>query len=399
MLMIKDKPKRVREAICLTLNPLTTCESLQESGRLGSLERTLELGLRHYECVYLITMDKQQFNFYKTNFIHLTVKPLPLPRYLNIMYYYIRAGLKIFKLALKCELIRAIGGCYELHATIGSILSRRPLVISFRYDLVKELATSRSTFRQIASRLVYLVVRFSIHHASVVIVPTKTLMLKATKMGCLPSKILVVPTPIDTSRFNVSADGSRIRKKYDLKEKTIIFIGRLRPLKQVHNLIKAIAIIKMDCPVRLLILGKGSFEKELRRLCAELNISDRVTFVGLVQHERIPEYLAAADVFVLPSLLEGIPKVLLEAMCMKKPIVATKALGITDLVKNGETALLVRPGDVKALADAIAKILRDEHLADFLSSHAKKAFEKEYAFESVYEKHREVIDKYLILID
>ena len=123
--------------------------------------------------------------------------------------------------------------------------------------------------------------------------------------------------------------------------------------------------------------------------CKRLNLLDKVKFVKPVPHNRVPNLLAASDIIVLPSYSEGCPKILVEAMMMGKPIVATNIPGINDVVENQKEALLVEPGDPVALAHAIKTLLNDKTLASTLAFNARKRALEKYSKSALLNLYRE----------
>jgi glycosyltransferase involved in cell wall biosynthesis len=149
----------------------------------------------------------------------------------------------------------------------------------------------------------------------------------------------------------------------------VVFVGRLVLEKGVDDLIRAIAILREELPeTTALIGGTGQDEPELVRLRDHLGIGDCVTFTGWIEPEEVRAYLAAADVFAGPSKQaesgwrEGLGLVFLEAMAAGTPVVATASGGITDIVRDVETGLLVAEGAPDEIANAIARIHNDPPL-------------------------------------
>src|SRR5207237_3250684 len=103
----------------------------------------------------------------------------------------------------------------------------------------------------------------------------------------------------------------------------------------------------------LLLVGSGPLLGELRSRARRLNIMDRVRFCGAVPNDTVPAYLALASIFVLPSLDEGLPRAVLEAMSMRLPVVATAVGGVPEVVRPYETGLIVRPADFRDLAQGL----------------------------------------------
>jgi glycosyltransferase involved in cell wall biosynthesis len=145
----------------------------------------------------------------------------------------------------------------------------------------------------------------------------------------------------------------------------LLEVGRLCDVKGQRELIAALPKLARD-DVTLLLAGEdvesgGTYRSALEREARELGVADRVRFLG--RRDDVPALLAAADALVLPSSVEGLPLVVLEAMAAGRPVVATAVGGTPEAVVDGETGLLVRPGDVDALARAVDSLLADPERA------------------------------------
>ena len=140
----------------------------------------------------------------------------------------------------------------------------------------------------------------------------------------------------------------------------IVTVGRLVPVKGHAKLIEAAAELRArGVPVEVTLVGGGPRRDALERLAAQLGVADSVTFTGSLGHDDVLRHYAEADLFCLPSFGEGLPVVLMEAMAMELPVVASRIMGIPELVEDGEAGLLVTPGRSDFLADAIAELARD----------------------------------------
>lgn len=143
----------------------------------------------------------------------------------------------------------------------------------------------------------------------------------------------------------------------------VLYVGRLVPEKGVQFLLKAVKLLSAELPCVLWIAGEGPYAGELRRLCASLGLEDSVNWLGwLPWGEEVFAWMREADVFVLPSLTEGLPLVLAEAMSQSLPVVASAMGGIRELVRHEETGLLFPPGDYVALAHCLKRIASDKGL-------------------------------------
>lgn len=145
---------------------------------------------------------------------------------------------------------------------------------------------------------------------------------------------------------------------------TLLYVGRLAQEKGLEYLLRAVAELKAARRERfqLLLVGEGPLKEELETLADKLGVAELVEFLGFKPYKELGELYEKADILVLPSLSEGIPKVLLEAMAKNLPIIATEVGGIPDVVHDEQTGLLVRPRDAKAIERAIARLLDDPNL-------------------------------------
>lgn len=178
-------------------------------------------------------------------------------------------------------------------------------------------------------------------------------------------------------------------------EKRILFVGRLHPIKGVQYLLQAMQIVHAEMPdVRLILVGDGEEREYLESLTDRLEIRGCVEFAGRVPHEKIQGYLGQADVFVLPSLSEGFPNVILEAMACGLPIVTTKVGGIPDIVTDGVNGYLVDAKNPDAIAEKILILLQNGQLSEEISIKNKEKVKK-YKWENVVCKLEKIYLKIL----
>ncbi len=189
------------------------------------------------------------------------------------------------------------------------------------------------------------------------------------KMGFLPKRVALIPTGVDAARFE-RAGGGRARKQLGLRGKTIVFVGRLIQVKGLEYLIKALPRVRGNA--QLVVLGDGPLRGELERLARELGVANRIFFV---KRGDVAEFLKASDVFVLPSVSEGLPIALLEAMAARRACVVTD-IGLP--VRNGIDALVVQPKNPVALARALNKVLGNARLRKRLGENAFARVKKEF---------------------
>ncbi|MFP4303501.1 MAG: glycosyltransferase family 4 protein [Rhodosalinus sp.] len=160
---------------------------------------------------------------------------------------------------------------------------------------------------------------------------------------------------------------------------SLLFVGRLSAAKGVPVLLDAMAELAVSHPgARLALIGDGPDRAALQAHAVRAGLSDRVTFAGYRDERGVAEALAGADIFVLPSFAEGLPVVLMEALAARCAVVTTRIAGIPELVRDGETGLIVPPGEAGALAGALGRLLDDAPLRQRLAEAGRAAVEAEF---------------------
>ena len=196
-----------------------------------------------------------------------------------------------------------------------------------------------------------------------------------------PGRVAVIPGGVDIGRYDPSRPRTGAwRTQLGIPPGAIVVggIGRLVPKKGFRELIRAFASIdKRD--VWLVIGGDGPGWEELQGLVEAFDLKGRVRFPGFV--DAVPELLADLDIFVLPSLEESHPTVLLEAMAMARPVVASDIAAVSDAITDGIEGKLTLAGDVPVLAEAIGAFLSDATAARRCGRNARRKVEQEYTVE------------------
>jgi glycosyltransferase involved in cell wall biosynthesis len=215
-------------------------------------------------------------------------------------------------------------------------------------------------------------------------------------LGAFRDKCEIVPFGIDTGRLRpgreTRAQAAKIREKYG--PRIVLFVGRLIYYKGVEYLIRAMK----DVNARLLIIGQGNLESRLKSLTAELQLGEKVVFLGNVADEQMPAYYHSCDIFVLPSIApsETFGIVQLEAMACAKPVINTDLpTGVPQVSRTGETGITVPPADCAALAAAINRLFRDSDFRGTCGQNARKRVEQHFTaarmLEDVYRVYEKVL--------
>ena len=195
-----------------------------------------------------------------------------------------------------------------------------------------------------------------------IIIPSESMRSVLINEYGLVDKFTVIPTGIDITPYK-KADGAAVRAQWNGNDdKIIISAGRLAEEKNWVTLLEAFAIAQKTLTnIRLVLLGDGPQAQALHRLAGELEITDRVTFVGKVPFEDIPNYLKAADLFAFASITETQGLVTLEAMAAGLPVVAVDASGTRDILEDGKQGFLTQ-NDANDLANGIIRLVEDSTL-------------------------------------
>jgi len=199
-------------------------------------------------------------------------------------------------------------------------------------------------------------------------------------------KICVVPNGINLEEFDEIQDDNSVLSKYDLeRDNYVLFVGRLSVLKGVQYLIEAFkAIGKERANLKLVIVGTGDFERCLRNLAYGVK---NVVFTGYVDSLRVKKLLYENCVAVVaPSLYEGLPMTILEAMACRKAVVASDVGGIPSLIRHEKNGFLTRPRDVKNLETFLKILVEDANLRKSMGSFGRKLVEQEFTVDKMVDK-------------
>jgi glycosyltransferase involved in cell wall biosynthesis len=228
---------------------------------------------------------------------------------------------------------------------------------------------------------------------------------RALRLGARAADIEVVPYGVDARAFQPDPQaGALVRAELGLAPSTplIVSVSRLVYKKGLTYLLESFPRILVDQPnATLVIAGYGDLREELERRTAELGIAASVRFPGQLERERAARYVAAADVYVAPSIrdqrgnVDGLPNALLEGMGAGRPIVASRVAGIPDVIDDGRHGLLIPERDAAALAAAIGRLLADRALAERLGAAARRRVLEELTWDIAAERFERAYQKAL----
>ena len=225
-------------------------------------------------------------------------------------------------------------------------------------------------------------IRAMLDRATAITVVSNSLKEELIESGFLSDKITVIPNGIDFGQFNV-LDKKSCRNELDISSDTpaILYVGRLSHEKCISSLIDAAAeLSNRGHTFNLFIVGDGPLENELKEQSNRLNLNNCVHFIGKVEHHEVSKWMGACDYFCLPSLREGCPNVVLEALGCGRPVIASKVGAIPDVV-NKDTGILFEPNNVTEITSAFESAFKEKWDAETISGSVKK-LSWEYAAEN-----------------
>ncbi len=281
---------------------------------------------------------------------------------------------RLWRLAPKVDVIHVLansGWSWQLFATpaiwIGR-LRKTPVVVNYRGG------EARRYFRRAIAR-----VRPTMARGAALIVPSPFL---REVFGDFGFKAEVIPNVIDLDRFH---PGDRL-PSIEGQGPHLVITRNLEPIYDIGTAIRAVAQLAPEMPgLRVSIAGSGPEEKELKALTRELGLGEVIDFIGRLPPEAVAELYRSADLMLNPTTVDNMPNSILEAMASGLPIVTTNVGGIPHVVRDGETALFVGPGDAQAMAAQVRRLFSEEGLAERLVANGL-AEVRQYAWPEVRQR-------------
>lgn len=228
-------------------------------------------------------------------------------------------------------------------------------------------------------------------HADLVVGNAEAFRKELLSRGVEMDRILIIPNGVDPDRFTPSISGMEIRKRFGIKDQEIIvsFVGSFGPWHGAEILAKTISIVESQNPnVKYLFVGDGGRLDAVKEIVSDCGVSDKALFVGFVDRNLVSEYLAASDILVSPQVPNpdgtpffGSPTKLFEYMSMGKAIIASDLDQIGSILTSQENAILISPGNISQLADAILVLANDPVLRARLGNNARNAVVGKYSWD------------------
>lgn len=245
--------------------------------------------------------------------------------------------------------------------------------------------------------LYYWLDRMSLRYYEKVICVSPDLYRTCRQVGVPSSRCSLLENGIDADDFRRRRTVAEAKKALSIppNRKIVGAAGRLSAEKGFDLLIRSVDhLLTNGHDLQVLIFGEGSEQASLNSLIASLGRADRIQLMGYQSNLR--PFYEAMDVFVLSSLREGLPNVVLEAMAMSVPVIATRVAGIPRLVKNGENGTVVEPGSIAAITEALKDLIADGKRRAQYSDQARQTVVANYSFALRMQKLKELYDNLLV---
>lgn len=310
----------------------------------------------------------------------------------GVRLYTIRGGESSFNaghVKTLCEIIlKEKAHIVHTHASLsgriaGKVLGRKVVITRHGISRVNTSFTGRNMTQFISSVL-----------TDKMIAVSRAVKINLIETGVPAHMIQTIYNGIDLSKFE-SADPI-LRTKFKISQTTPVLgmVARLVPEKGCDIALKAMQAVLKEIPeAQMVIIGDGPLKQQLEDLCSELDILDSVLFLGY--QEQVENLVADFDVFLMPSITEGLGLALLEAMALSKPVIASETGGIPEVVKNGVSGILVPTGDEGALAKTIVDVINSEEYARDLGREAKNTVSKKFSSKHMALKTMDIYDQIL----
>jgi len=266
---------------------------------------------------------------------------------------------------------------------VAAILKNKPLFLSYFNDI-----TGRGINKFIAAIYNLTGLKLLLNRADKIFVAHQDYILSSHFLKKFDRKIIIAPPGVDSEKF----------KPLDLpknKENTIFFLSildRFHFYKGLKQLIISIKSIIDKVPLKLYIGGRGELLGHYKKFVQEQGLEKSIIFLGFIDDAELVKYYNQCDIFVLPSISpvqEGFGMVALEAMACKKPVIVTEIIGVASIVRRENAGVVVRPGDVSALSEALTYLLLHEKERQIMGENAYRLVKEKYT----WSRHASIIEK------
>lgn len=328
--------------------------------------------------VNVLTTRKNLFkkNEYEIKNVKITQLYIPQIRILGTILYYISISFYFITHFKKFDIILSF---FLKHSSFISIIMGK--LLKKKVVCRVECSGKFGDIETIKKMPFYMIFLKVFKLADKIVVLSREMEKELVSHGFKKEQLVLIPNAVDINKFRPYRNKDELKVRYGFEnKKIIIFVGRLTEQKGVEYLIRSFQKLEIKEKF-LIILGDGKLRKNLEILTLELGINDYVLFAG--KKENVVPYLQLSDIFVLPSISEGLPIVLLEAMACGLPVVVTEVGGNIDVVENVINGYLIEPKNIYEIKSAIEDLFKDEIKLKIIGETNRKKIEREYSYETI----------------
>jgi glycosyltransferase involved in cell wall biosynthesis len=309
--------------------------------------------------------------------VYYSKSPIPKTTYLIYLWGIFLSFRKLIKEGFIPDIIHAHIYRTGIPALFLGKIYRKPVVLSEHFS---------SFPRGMIKGIEKLKARFALNRVNLITTVSCDLSNHIKNYG-VSSTFKVVPNAVNTEIFHPNID----KKLND--NKRLLLVALFNPIKGIPYLLKAISIVKkIRKDFTLDVVGDGPYRKRYEKYVSELGISDKVKFHGLKTKIEVAQFMRNADIFVLPSIWENLPCVLIEALASGLPIITTSVGGIPEIF-NEDFGILIKPEDIEALVDAILYMI--EHYKNYSKEKIHSYAKMHFSYESICKQFDEIYNEVL----
>lgn len=346
-------------------------ESFTDFKNKGQDQLLIKYNLKTYsenfDKVYVFSYGNESLTFFKNVYV------LPNKCRLNRYLYSFLLPLFYPKIILSCDAFRGLQITGGIPAVLAKLLFRKKIVINYGYSY-PQVALIEG--KRIRSFLYKLLERIILPISDTIIVTTLNL---KKYISSFSKRIVLIPNGVDTKLFKPLKN---IKKKF-----SVIYVGRLEKQKNLQVLIKATSLLDKNNK-KILMIGDGSLKNFLLRQAKEKKVNLEIQ--NKVPHHLLPRYYNQARLFILPSILEGHPKALIEAMSCGLPVIGNDVPGINSVIQNEKNGLLFKKTS-ESLKRKIDLLLQNRKLREKLGANARRFVLENYNYLDLKQKEVDVL--------
>ncbi len=346
--------------------------SLTKWDNLGMLSREIKMYqslARSMKMLYLFTYGHNEAEKYASLFPS-NVRIISKPRWMPALLY------SFFLPIMRVKILRTVdvAKTNQMDGSWAAVLTKKmfgaKLVVRCGYEWLHFIEIAKRSF--VKRWWAFFVERYAYTNADVIIqTSTGARDFVVSRFGIPLEKIVLIPNYVNTDFFEP--------KPLPKEEGRVTAVGRLEPQKNLFNLIEAMK----GLPLRLVLIGKGSLKEELEATAKKCGV--QVEFMGAIPQAEIIDELSKTSIYALPSLYEGHPKTLLEAMSCGVAVVGSNTSGINDTITDGVDGIICET-DVESIRHALARLAENADLRARLGTSARKTILDTYSFEKILER-------------